>query len=110
MLTGTYFSENALLPGLVKGEFDEDAVAKVYQSELLDEAARYPDGMPFSWLLAKFQQLNLDTYTHNFTLNSPLGLGMVRNIHIIVVIISIIVLAAISINSSSRNNSCCFVV
>lgn len=73
---GTYFSENALLPGLVKGEFDEDAVAKVYQSELLDEAARYPDGMPFSWLLAKFRQLNLDTYTHNFTLNSPLGLGM----------------------------------
>lgn len=73
---GTYFSENALLPGLVKGEFDEDAVAKVYQSELLDEAARYPDGLPYSWLLAKFRQLNLDAYTHNFTLNSPLGLGM----------------------------------
>ncbi|GFG36725.1 hypothetical protein Cfor_00879 [Coptotermes formosanus] len=44
VVCGTYFSENALLPGLVKGEFDEDAVAKVYQSELLDEAARYPDG------------------------------------------------------------------
>jgi glycosylphosphatidylinositol transamidase len=85
ILTGTYFSENALLPGLVKGEFDEDAVAKVYQSELLDEAARYPDGIPFSWLLAKFRQLNLDTYTHNFTLNSPLGLGVVRNIYIIIV-------------------------
>ncbi|KDR22254.1 glycosylphosphatidylinositol anchor attachment 1 protein [Zootermopsis nevadensis] len=72
---GTYFSENALLPGLVKGEFDEDAIAKVYQSELLDEAAKYPNGVPYSWLIAKFRQLNLDTYTHNFTLTYPLGLG-----------------------------------
>lgn len=64
----------------MKGEFDEDAVAKVYHSELLDEAARYPDGVPYSWLLAKFRQLNLDAYTHNFTLNSPLGLGAVRNV------------------------------
>jgi glycosylphosphatidylinositol transamidase len=64
----------------VKGEFDEDAVAKVYYSELVDEATRYPDGLPYSWLLAKFRQLNLDTYTHNFTLNSPLGLGAVSNI------------------------------
>ncbi|KAJ9593199.1 hypothetical protein L9F63_015244, partial [Diploptera punctata] len=72
---GTYFSENALLPGLVKGEFDKEALAKTYQSELLDEAARYPDGVPYSWLLAKFRQINLDVYTHNFTLNYPLGLG-----------------------------------
>ncbi|PSN54175.1 Glycosylphosphatidylinositol anchor attachment 1 protein [Blattella germanica] len=72
---GTYFSENALLPGLVKGEFDKEAVAKKYQAELMDEAARYPDGVPYSWLLAKFRQLNLDVYTHNFTLNYPLGLG-----------------------------------
>ncbi|KAJ4428966.1 hypothetical protein ANN_25962 [Periplaneta americana] len=71
---GTYFSENALLPGLVKGEFDKDAAAKQYQSELLDEAARYPDGVPYSWLLAKFRQLNLDVYTHNFTVHNPLGL------------------------------------
>lgn len=72
---GTYFSENALLPGLVKGEFDKEALAKTYQAELLDEAARYPEGVPYSWLLAKFRQINLDVYTHNFTLNYPLGLG-----------------------------------
>jgi len=71
----------------VKGEFDEDAVAMVYQSELSDEAARYPDGVPYSWLLAKFRQLNLDAYTHNFTLNSPLGLGTVRNICIMMVML-----------------------
>jgi len=76
-----------LLPGLVKGEFDEDAVAKVYHSELLDEAARYPDGVPYSWLVAKFRQLNLDAYTHNFTLNSPLGLGTVRNICMMMMIL-----------------------
>ncbi|GJQ66683.1 hypothetical protein Trydic_g4644 [Trypoxylus dichotomus] len=29
--------------------------------------------MPYSWLLAKFKQIGLDTYTHNFTLNYPLG-------------------------------------
>ncbi|XP_066999690.1 glycosylphosphatidylinositol anchor attachment 1 protein [Anabrus simplex] len=72
---GTYFSENALLPGLVKGEFDEDGMAKKYLAELVEEANRFPDGIPYSWLLAKFGQLSLDTYTHNFTLNSPLGQG-----------------------------------
>ncbi|XP_063237453.1 glycosylphosphatidylinositol anchor attachment 1 protein [Bacillus rossius redtenbacheri] len=72
---GTYFSENALLPGLVKGDFDEDVLAKQYHSELLEEAARYPDGVPYPWLLAKFRQLSLDTYTHNFTLHYPLGHG-----------------------------------
>nr|CAD7409168.1 unnamed protein product [Timema poppensis] len=72
---GTYFSENALLPGLVKGDFDEDMTAKNYQSELLEESSRYPDSVPYPWLLAKFRQLSLDVYTHNFTLNYPLGYG-----------------------------------
>ncbi|CAG2066530.1 unnamed protein product, partial [Timema podura] len=72
---GTYFSENALLPGLVKGDFDEDMTAKNYQSELLEESSRYPNSMPYPWLLAKFRQLSLDVYTHNFTLNYPLGYG-----------------------------------
>nr|CAD7447760.1 unnamed protein product [Timema bartmani] len=74
-LDRTYFSENALLPGLVKGDFDEDMTAKNYQSELLEESSRYPNSMPYSWLLAKFRQLSLDVYTHNFTLNYPLGYG-----------------------------------
>ncbi|KAG8224021.1 hypothetical protein J437_LFUL001098 [Ladona fulva] len=72
---GTYFSENALLPGLVKEEFDESAIAKTYLSEINDEADRYPDAVPYPWLIAKLKQLNLDTYTHNFTLHYPLGPG-----------------------------------
>lgn len=70
---GTYFSENALLPGLVESEYDEDHSAKKFLSELKDEALRYPNSLPYSWLLAKFGQLGLETYTHNFTLNYPLG-------------------------------------
>ncbi|XP_046385153.1 glycosylphosphatidylinositol anchor attachment 1 protein [Ischnura elegans] len=70
---GTYFSENALLPGLVKGEFDEYASAKTFFTEITEEAARYPDSVPYPWLIAKLKQLNLDTYTHNFTLKYPLG-------------------------------------
>nr|CAD7460574.1 unnamed protein product [Timema tahoe] len=75
LVPGTYFSENALLPGLVKGDFDEDMTAKNYQLELLEESSRYPNSMPYPWLLAKFRQLSLDVYTHNFTLNYPLGYG-----------------------------------
>ncbi|EFA06039.1 glycosylphosphatidylinositol anchor attachment 1 protein [Tribolium castaneum] len=73
MNAGTYFSENALLPGLVKSEFREDAIAKTYHSELLDEMKKYEDSIPYPWLLAKMKQIGLDTYTHNFTLNYPLG-------------------------------------
>lgn len=74
---GTYFSENALLPGLVKGEFNDEHSAKAFYSELLGEAERYPDDLPYSWLLAKLRQIGLDAYTHNYTLNYPMGLGTV---------------------------------
>lgn len=69
----TYFSENALLPGLVKSEFNEGNTAKHYYLELLDEMKVHKDSIPFPWLLAKFRQIGLDTYSHNFTLNYPLG-------------------------------------
>lgn len=69
---GTYFSENALLPGLVKGDYEERLVAREYLKELSDEAIRHPDSIPYSWLLAKFGQLNLEAYTHNFTVHYPL--------------------------------------
>lgn len=32
-----YFSENALLPGLVKNEFNEDGTAKLYYNEFITE-------------------------------------------------------------------------
>lgn len=69
--TETYFSENALLPGLVTKESNLESSAKQFHRELLDEMERYPDSMPYAWLLGKFHQLSLDVYTHNFTLKYP---------------------------------------
>ncbi|KAF5275044.1 hypothetical protein FQA39_LY06981 [Lamprigera yunnana] len=70
---GTYFSENALLPGLVKSEFRDDGTAKLFYDELQDEMSKYENSIPYPWILGKFQQMGLDTYTHNFTLNYPFG-------------------------------------
>ncbi|KAJ8925394.1 hypothetical protein NQ315_009226 [Exocentrus adspersus] len=75
MNANTYFSENALLPGLVKSQFHEDRAASTFHDELVDEMKKYEDSLPYPWLLAKFKQLGLDAYVHNFTLYSPLGTG-----------------------------------
>ncbi|KAK9887887.1 hypothetical protein WA026_000191 [Henosepilachna vigintioctopunctata] len=69
----TYFSENALLPGLVKSEFPDDDLAKRFYIELQDEMKKYDNSMPYPWLLAKFQQIGLDTFTHNFSLYPAIG-------------------------------------
>ena len=70
----TYFSENALLPGLVKVEFNMEHVARQYLEDLRDEAKKNPDGPPpFAWIEARFKQMGLEVYRHNFTLNFPLG-------------------------------------
>lgn len=69
----TYFSENALLPGLVKSQFREDREANMFYEELTDEMRKYEDSIPYPWLLAKFRQIGLDTYVHNFSLRSPLS-------------------------------------
>jgi len=58
----TYFSENALLPGLVTGEFNEDRTAERFYEDLKEENARYPGQAPFPWLEAQFKQLGLDVY------------------------------------------------
>lgn len=79
----TYFSENALLPGLVKSEFNEGNTAKLYYNELLEEMKTYKDSIPYPWLLAKFRQIGLDTYSHNFTLNYPLGKPQVCDMSIL---------------------------
>lgn len=76
----TYFSENALLPGLVTNEFNGEYDAKQYFNELLQELQdKYEDTdeIPVPWLVAKMSQLHLEVYTHNFTLNYPLGQGQV---------------------------------
>ena len=93
--SGTYFSENALLPGLVHSNFKEDFLARQYLVSLKvsvpslfhkiskqtnsfifclvqSEAERYPNGMPHAFIAAQFKQLGLDTYTHNFSVQYPL--------------------------------------
>lgn len=74
----TYFSENALLPGLVKSQFRDDKEAGIFYNELMDEIKQYDDSIPYPWLLAKFRQIGLDTYIHNFSLTSPLSKLEVR--------------------------------
>ncbi|CAG9792853.1 unnamed protein product [Diatraea saccharalis] len=76
----TYFSENALLPGLVTNEFNGEQSAKQFFSDFQQELEdKYDDNddMPVPWLVAKMSQLHLEVYTHNFTLNYPLGQGQV---------------------------------
>ncbi|XP_034933569.1 glycosylphosphatidylinositol anchor attachment 1 protein [Chelonus insularis] len=67
----TYFSENALLPGLVTKESNLESTARQYYRELLDEMSKDPNRMPLPWISAKLNQLHLDVYTHNFSLNYP---------------------------------------
>ncbi|KYN22789.1 PREDICTED: glycosylphosphatidylinositol anchor attachment 1 protein [Trachymyrmex cornetzi] len=67
----TYFSENALLPGLVTKESNLEQTSKQYYYELSHEMKRHPDNMPYAWLSAKFSQLHLDVFVHNFSLIYP---------------------------------------
>ncbi|KAL0276932.1 UNVERIFIED_CONTAM: hypothetical protein PYX00_004390 [Menopon gallinae] len=68
---GTYFSENALLPGLVRGQFDEDMAAKMYYMELNQVMQSYPDSIPYDWLVHKFAEINIEAHFHNFSLEYP---------------------------------------
>lgn len=53
-------------------ESNLEHTAKQYYSELIHEMKRYPDSMPYAWLTAKFSQLHLDIFVHNFSLIYPL--------------------------------------
>lgn len=68
----TYFSENALLPGLVNRRFDLGRFAKDALENLKEEANSHAS-LPLPWLLGQFRQLGLDVYRHNFSLHYPLG-------------------------------------
>ncbi|XP_051172002.1 glycosylphosphatidylinositol anchor attachment 1 protein [Leptopilina boulardi] len=68
----TYFSENALLPGLVTKESNLMYDSKIFYQELMREMEKQrTDALPVAWMSARFRQLHLDTYIHNFTLNHP---------------------------------------
>ncbi|XP_031625830.1 glycosylphosphatidylinositol anchor attachment 1 protein [Contarinia nasturtii] len=73
----TYFSENALLPGLVNSEMRMEHThfaVKLYD-DLEREREKHKNTIPTAWILAKFRQIGLEAYVHNFTLNYPLGGG-----------------------------------
>uniref|UniRef100_A0A1B0DKR5 Glycosylphosphatidylinositol anchor attachment 1 protein n=1 Tax=Phlebotomus papatasi TaxID=29031 RepID=A0A1B0DKR5_PHLPP len=76
---GTYFSENALLPGLVYSSIKKDTsnFAVNLQEELSRERESHQNTIPTAWLLAKMKQIGLDASSHNFTLNYPFGGGKV---------------------------------
>lgn len=60
-----------MLPGLVTKESNLEQTSKHYYRELIHEMKRYPDTMPYAWLAAKLNQLQLDVYVHNFSLINP---------------------------------------
>lgn len=68
-----------LSPGLVYSEIraDSSSFALKCLDELVHERKTYTKALPYPWLLAKMRQIGLETYTHNFTLNYPLGGGKV---------------------------------
>lgn len=65
--------------GLVYSEIrpDSSSFALKCLDELVHERKTYTKALPYPWLLAKMRQIGLETYTHNFTLNYPLGGGKV---------------------------------
>lgn len=75
----TYLSENALSPGLVYSEIKTESarLAQTLLAELNRERQSYKSTIPYAWITAKMQQIGLEVYTQNFTLNYPLGSGKV---------------------------------
>ena len=71
----TYFSENALLPGLVTSHYDQDRAAQAYHSALQEENQKYPGHAPFPWLEAQFRQLGLEVHHQPFSVAYPLAQG-----------------------------------
>ena len=69
----TYFSENALLPGLVTSSYNENRAAMKYHTDLVEENQKYPGHAPFPWLVAQFKQLGLEVYQQQFSLTYPLA-------------------------------------
>lgn len=72
----TYFSENALLPGLVDPDFQHGHGSGDYFQELKSIVKdRKPEAeefqIPSEWLVQKFAELRLDAYTHNYSFKYP---------------------------------------
>ncbi|CAE1241658.1 GAA1 [Acanthosepion pharaonis] len=71
---GTYFSENALLPGLVEGEFYTEADVKLYKNEMKQEMEKDKRLLSREWLFSKFEELGLEVHVQNYSVKYPLQL------------------------------------
>lgn len=73
----TYFSENALLPGLVEPEFRHGQQTADYYRLLKDEVKKRKSSdelcnrVPSSWIMDKFVEIGLDTYIQNYSFRYP---------------------------------------
>lgn len=68
----TYFSDNALLPGLVNREFTLSAHIDSTMKILLEATKKSAGQMPYDSIEHEFQRIGLEVYHQNFTLNYPL--------------------------------------
>lgn len=73
----TYFSENALLPGLVEPEFRYGQQTADYYQALKEEVRtrkssdELQNRVPASWIMNKFAEIGLDSYSQNYTFRYP---------------------------------------
>ena len=67
----TYFSDNALLPGLVQREFAQQKQTDQLLEQLQSQS--HGDRLPAAWLTKQFQAFGLEVYEQNFTLFYPFG-------------------------------------
>lgn len=74
---GTYFSENALLPGLVESNLPQGFSSLFnYVNALKEEMKKDKQQVPKDWIFRQFQDLGLDTYRQNFTINYPFKMAI----------------------------------
>uniref|UniRef100_A0A224XLV1 Putative conserved plasma membrane protein n=1 Tax=Panstrongylus lignarius TaxID=156445 RepID=A0A224XLV1_9HEMI len=73
--SGTYLSENALLPGLVMLNSDVITDTKIYLQELEIKMRENGHVIPAEWLQSKFSSMGINSYVQNFTLNYPFSPG-----------------------------------
>ncbi|KAK3085911.1 hypothetical protein FSP39_010424 [Pinctada imbricata] len=72
---GTYFSENALLPGLVDGEFYSEIDMSVLIDEMKAELKKDKRKVPREWIYQQLREIGLDTYIQNYTIEYPLNIA-----------------------------------
>lgn len=69
----TYFSDNALLPGLVNREFTYGSLAENLVKLLEAETDKLAGKMPVDFIMDQFRKQGLEVYDHNFTIRYPFG-------------------------------------